>query len=361
MRGLRGSFRLAFPAALAATAAVLLFAEPAHALTTLRQVQVSNGQDVSLLFDRDVDRKSVKTEYFRDIIQVSIRNVSVYPAKILSVESDDLTKVFAYQYTPKQVRCRLTVKGKAEDYRGRIKIDTGGKVLKISIDGKPVAPVKAAVADELQTSRASAVRESRAEKVTAKEREILQRVIQAWEDRQSTKTGSLTGGKELPSPFKSFAWLVVLLAMIGAGAVFMKRIRTGRSGARVTGKKGFQGIIEKVTRSAIGSGERLIEVVANHHLSPKQSIAVVKVAGKKLVLGITDESINLITRIQDGEEPGDTGEAEETSSAGAGTREGNPAGDLFSEILQGESNRPRPGKDGARERIRERLEGFKSL
>src|SRR5689334_14258617 len=96
------------------TAAFLCSAQ-AFALTTLTKVQVTDRSQVDLLFDDRITPRQIKTEFANDIIQISLNDVSVYPAKISSIPGSDLTKVFAYQYSPKLVRCRFTVKGKAED------------------------------------------------------------------------------------------------------------------------------------------------------------------------------------------------------------------------------------------------------
>ena len=122
---------------IAATAA-LAHADPALALTTLKQVQVSNGSQIDLLFDGKISKGQLKTEYFNDIIQISMTDVAVYPAKISSINGGDLTKVFAYQYAPKLVRCRISVRGKAEDYKDRFKVVTtapGGKVITLALEG----------------------------------------------------------------------------------------------------------------------------------------------------------------------------------------------------------------------------------
>ena len=47
---------------------------------------------------------------------------------------------------------------------------------------------------------------------------------------------------------------------------------------------------------------RMIKVLASHSLSPKRQLTVVEVAGRTLLLGVTDQSINLITEFTDTEE-----------------------------------------------------------
>src|SRR4051812_3031830 len=87
----------------AATAGLTLASPGAWAVTSLKQLQISNGSQIDLLFDGKVQKNQIRTEFFNDIIQLSVQDVSVYPAKISSVNGGALTKIFAYQYAPKLV------------------------------------------------------------------------------------------------------------------------------------------------------------------------------------------------------------------------------------------------------------------
>ena len=66
--------------------AALLLAGPAQAnLLGLKQVQVSDGSQVDILFDGKVNKNQLRTEFFNDIIQISLTDTAVYPAKISSI------------------------------------------------------------------------------------------------------------------------------------------------------------------------------------------------------------------------------------------------------------------------------------
>ena len=52
-------------------------------------------------------------------------------------------------------------------------------------------------------------------------------------------------------------------------------------------------------RDAGGSGTPLIRVIANQYIGIKKNIALVEVPGTVLVLGISNERINLLTKIED--------------------------------------------------------------
>ena len=121
--------------------------------------------------------------------------------------------------------------------------------------------------------------------------------------------------------------------------------------------------------SGKGRSKKMIEVISNHHLGPKKSIAVVRVAGNMLVLGITDDAINLITRISDGQADNE-GVTEgmmdaaleeaivgpdldivlgKNTKQGAGATSAGPA--VFSDILKTETAKPAMGAPIANNRL----------
>src|SRR4051812_42639196 len=95
----------------------VLFSSQLFAAVTLRQLQVKSGNELDLSFDGKVEKRQIQVDYLNDIIQISLSDVAIYPAKMIPVTDGDFTKIFVYQYSPKVVRCRLTVSGKAEDFK----------------------------------------------------------------------------------------------------------------------------------------------------------------------------------------------------------------------------------------------------
>ncbi len=286
------------------------------AMIGLKQVQVSNGSQVDLLFDGKVGKSQIRTEFFNDIIQLSINDVSVYPAKISSVNGGALTKIFAYQYAPKLVRCRLTVKGKAELYKDRFQLVPNGKILTLRFDE--------AIVDKLTTRAAQASatvdtknkpasqkaapapdKEAAVEKVKisdSEERKLLEKVLSKTQEKNPEKAQAAAGqanagqkplasGKPLPSPFRIFAKFAVVLGFFGLIALGLRKLLRGNS------------TLSRLTKAGLGK-KKMIEVLSTHHLGPKKSIAVVRVAGRTMVIGVTNESINLITQLSTPTETG---------------------------------------------------------
>jgi len=108
----------------------------------------------------------------------------------------------------------------------------------------------------------------------------------------------------------------------------------------------------RVGLSKIGRKEEMIEILSTHYIGPKQRIAVVRVCGKKMVLGIASDSISLISQLPDGTDQGRNSIFFSESSHSAA-----PA---FSQGLNTDSSSGL-GSDGVRSRVRNRLEGLKSL
>lgn len=75
------------------------------------------------------------------------------------------------------------------------------------------------------------------------------------------------------SPFFKFIFFVGILGTLLAGAwIFVKRYNTKN----------------------IAKNHNEIKILAQHYLGPKKSLAVVRVAGESILVGITDNNINLI-------------------------------------------------------------------
>jgi flagellar biogenesis protein FliO len=325
----------------------------AHAMTTLKQVEVSGGSQVNLLFDGKIQKNQIRTEFFNDVIQISLTESAVYPAKISSINGGNLVKIFAYQYAPKLVRCRLTVKGRAEDYRDRLEFIPSGKLLTVKISDAARSPLL----DSRDESRAQnppkhtavasapAVQDAAVAARTGEESGLLEHVLkssvpaepvkaqavgvtssseanpaQNLTSHGSAKSSSgirLTGGAALPSPWKILGKLIFVVALFcGAAFAFKKYTQVSEGKNSYAGAasnkvksgpslfKSIGGTIEGFARSAgasIGGKNKMVEVISNHYIGPKKSISIVRIGERVLVLGIANESINLITELDDAE------------------------------------------------------------
>ena len=346
------------------------------AAVSLKNV-VANQSQIDLEFDSKISPKQFKVEYLRDIIQISLQNVSVYPAKIQSLSGMDVTKVFAYQYGPKVVRCRLTVKGKAETYAKRLELVTHGKTLSVKLGP--------AAADSVAVSQASTARaEGPSAASDPDEAALLERVMNEdpskleanknGADKGAKDSGSkLTGGKPLPSIWKPMGMLFGTLGLFFVALLGWKRLRkvnlqSHRGLSRFLGSVGSLNVL----KGKLSNRRKMIEVLASHHLGPKKSIVIVRISGRTMVLGITSESINLISHLSGDAETLDWEEESLLTSGLSGTSalsgarassqepalgaSAQGAQAVFSDVLGVESSKP-----SIRAQIKSRMEGLKPL
>lgn len=331
----------------------------AWAITSLKKVQVTDGSQIDFFFDGKINPSQIKTEFQNDIIQLSLEDVSVYPAKIFSVSGMELTKVFAYQYAPKLVRCRLTVKGKAEDYQGRVVVKANGKTLTIRLAESSGATAvrepdrRPAVGDESAKAVAHEGSGTPATKVAVaapgksvdvgddEEKALLDRVLRSSAapvnpvKPAAPANQPLAGGKPLPSPLRSFAMLGLVIGLFGLLLFAIRKIKGGAVDLPIGEERGSRellgdrSVLAEARRGAkgglfgnffggmggLGGGfkkkGKLIEMVATHHIGPKKNITVMRVCGRLLVLGVSNDAINLITELPSngdaGSELGDAG------------------------------------------------------
>ena len=129
-----------------------------------------------------------------------------------------------------------------------------------------------------------------ADEVSQKNVNTLPSIAEASEEAQPAfKNEAATKQENRPVQAKSMGFRVVTSLFIVL--IFL--------GAAAYGFKKWPGAKKIVQKS------RAIEVVAQHHLGPRRSLAVVRVAGESILIGVTENNINLIKTLSllDGELP----------------------------------------------------------
>jgi len=351
------------------------------AMPVLKHVEVKNNSEFNLVFDGKVEEKQISSEFVNDTFQINLRNVAVYPAKIIPIQGKIFSKIFAYQYSPKLVRCRFTLRGRAADLAGlaglaglkkKIKITARGEQLTIKFEDSPHASSLTRMAPLAATQAAShgatqavtqavtqAAKEKRLAQSTAQwvappsllaeneteksgqenpevakvgsdksgsgkngqltneltndaeqaaealdEQALLQKVIRGTDPaRAADKLGGaefpekaegktrLTGGKPLPPIWPVVAKLGMVILLLCLLAALVKKLK-------ITPTRGsWLKAVGELAKKKLIKERDLIQVISTHHLDSKKSLAVVKVAGRLLVLGVSNEAINLITQL----------------------------------------------------------------
>ncbi len=282
---------------------------------TIRDIGLKPGS-AEVVLDTEVDRKSIEVDYVRDIVQFTINNATIYPARMLHAEKSPFSKVFAYQYSPSLVRVRFTVENSADQYKNKIKWMLDGKKLNIVF---PVALKKAAKEEDNEKSllekitgavtngndEQKAEEQKLAEKKAAEEKKLAEKKAaeekKASEKSESTpltghgrKQVKLAGASNGPSPTRSFLAMVLVIGGLGLVLLYLKR-KNG-SGSQATKQNWLSNLMQQKRKQ-----KPIMEVIATHVLGPKQSVVVMKIRGQQFVLAVTAENIQLITQLDSDE------------------------------------------------------------
>jgi len=323
----------------------------AYALVVVKEIKNLSEDTVQIQFDQPVNDSELSVEYLRDIIQVSVKNASIYPAKIYSVKGKDLVKVFAYQYSPSLVRARLSVADGAESYQNRFAMVNNGKVVTLKILPKGAAD------DAIQVSSAQAVKKEAPAVVSPK---IQAPASPDLTGDEKKLLADILGKKEQKSPqysmVRTFAKLMAVLAGTSLAILLIvfgfRRVRLSMK--RRSGNEGAVAQwLSKVSKGKLSIKKNMIQVEASHFLGPKKSIVVVRIGNERLVLGIANDSINLISKVRSGTDQYDGPE----DRLGSGR-------DDFDGVLDHTFGRPEEEpmlRDSVRERIKRKINEMKTV
>lgn len=315
----------------------------AHASSlTIRDMKLLGNGKIEIQLDGTAPKDSLEIEYVRDIVQFSIQNATIYPAKIMHAdETQAFTKVFAYQYAPNLVRVRFSVDGKADQFQNKVKWEQKGKLLTVTfpagaiktqakkekapeaehersllakvlgqskpepkvekIEDAQVESVKPAKV-ELTKSEAKTEAKAEAVKAEAKAETIREEnsenlpVLQNDKKKSSETASKLGGAKQGPSAVRAFLAMFLVVGGLGLVLLYVKK-KKGQVQARKVGNSWVSNLLSGNKKS-----KALIEVVAVHALGPKQSITIVKIRGQALVLGVTEGNVQLITQLDSDDE-----------------------------------------------------------
>ena len=262
----------------------------------VRDIQIGEGGGARVLLDGVPGKGAIQIDYVRDIVQFSLQNTTIYPAKILHADpSKDFpfSKVFAYQYAPNLVRFRFTVEGKAESYKGKVGFELNGKEMLISFPKEK--PVRAEELSEKEE-------QSLLSKVLGNEEKKKEDEVKAAPEPMKSGKGKvrlgaaakpveLGGRTHGPSVFRSLFAMFLIVGGLGLVLLYVKK-KAGASQAKRVGDSWLSGILPGSRKS-----KAFIEVIANHSIGPKQSITIVRIKDQQFVLGVTPDSVQLITQL----------------------------------------------------------------
>jgi flagellar biogenesis protein FliO len=310
---------------------------------------MSNGHIVRLEFKNPV-KNWVEPIFYKKSVQLDFPGAFIEPAKkSFAADSSMVTKVFASQFDGETLRVRFHIKPGTNDVEERFKLISQGRFIIVRFDTSYVEPItkpviagfsKKAHHTEVMGDKEIAEFLSRASEKMKRQEEVL---ASADKKKEST-TNEKTQTAELKVKLAGMG-VAPLVDQIKKTALsnldqkkkdadqnkFKTKITTkdntgfSLKDSRPTGKPmemipsglkmismfavvlglmfliffGFKKYVLKNT--AFGGGNKMVNVLGTWFLGPKKNIALVEVAGEVLVLGMSQDSITLLSSIIDEE------------------------------------------------------------
>jgi flagellar biogenesis protein FliO len=264
----------------------------------IRQKALENGSySLEFVLSKKVAKEDVSVDFERNFIQLSLRGVSAYPARTEQINHGMMEKVFTYQYQPDLARARLLLTGPASAIKDFSSLEVNKNIVKIVVAAgggqvvstqqdnvktkasAPLAKETAVAADpEEQKMREEIIQETaggaKAKKEEAKKQDSESLPLFSAQGPQAT-----IGTKEKGSAAgKIFASLLLVVGLIGAGALAFRRFVQGK------------GIVFQ-------RQGKMIDVISSQSLGPKRSIALVKVLDQHLVVGMSGDGMTLLANL----------------------------------------------------------------
>ena len=263
---------------------IAIGAEAHGSALTIREIKLGSSRAIEIQFDGTPAKGALSVEYIRDIVQFSIQDATVYPARILHSEgssssAQSFSKIFAYQYAPNLVRVRISVNGKADQFQGKLKWEQKGQNLVIQFPEIEGVILESKLLEKV-------LEKTKAPDTAGKTESTLK-----------FKKEKIAGGHEGPSPLRFILAMLLVVGGLGLVLLYVKKSKKSGSQAKKIGDSWISNLLtgSKKDRS-------VIEVIAVHSLGPKQSITIVRIRDQQFVLGVTEGNIQLITQLEGDED-----------------------------------------------------------
>lgn len=261
----------------------------------MQKVETSGGGDsdfiTEMTFDQSAESQAM-LEFSKDFVQVDLKgNNQLQRREVLRVANKDFTSVILSQFSPEVVRVRLMLAtpGTSNKFKGRVKVETVNDIVRVRVmsDGAPIAALDDEPTESVETTEASA---TVAPAIAATEQpaaQLLAGEMAATPVAAPVISEAPKAESEIPVLTKLAApgaqgkslWgrlvasLVVILLVAGGMVLFSKQWAKRRTGL---------------------SQHHQIKVLTQYGLGPKKSLAIVRVAGESILIGITDQNISML-------------------------------------------------------------------
>ncbi len=319
-----------------------MFAAPVESSTDLsklnylRDISIETGEDAltfHLKFSRPL-AKNPRPEFFGKSVQIELPNAYIHPAKRYFYSDDSpIDQVYASQLDVDRVRVRFVYNASQTDMASNFRIRRKGSELTIRVDKNPDDVLDRFLLQASQAARQEEkfVKPQRTRKISSTQIEQTEEPAFTIPDELIPKTPSL---KQVEPPVAAPSSVKPMQAGILPSGILDKKdpnavaLEAESKNSFLSGKSsknlqapslaasGFKmfytlalvlGVMflvffifkKTVWKHSLGGDKQLVKVLGSGFLGPRKTISLVEVAGEILIVGISGDTITLLSNIKD--------------------------------------------------------------
>lgn len=263
------------------------------ALEDVKSQKTEQGPVVELTFNENIRADQFTLDFINETVQLNLPSVRLSKGTQKSnVNGDVIKSLYTYKVSNQLSRTRVILNSDAMKYQQNSQLMAEGNKLKLIIkETAAVATASTVNEDDLKAAQEWVASADTSEKIKAQETQtkLTKEDISNLKESEIpvlSKAGSISAEKKTNTTARVVLSLVVVLGLLAAFGVYAKR-----NFAKAPKNKNNQ-----------------IKVLTQHYLGPKKSLAIIRVAGESILIGVTDQNINLIKTLalMDEEIPQDT-------------------------------------------------------
>ncbi len=305
------------------------------AIAILEKVTTKFDEDrfvAELIFNKSPDLENVLVEYINQTVQVNIPKATVRSGKHLSKVNDhDVKSVYSYQFDKDTLRTRIIYDNhiEASAFEGFVKLSKKGKVVTIAVlnpdqikstkieDVEVVPPLdieKAlsvvnsnVVNSNIEKSAQDILRKETGVPKSLPEKKVAFETFEIEKGKIQNKNAQEKTNKKIESAKSSDDKLFAEKLSEADIPVFKRKEAVQKSESSTALRLAYSLFVIVLFASGllvfarwwnknhkINDKNTKIKVLTQHHLGPRKSLAIVRVAGESILIGVTDSNINMI-------------------------------------------------------------------
>lgn len=265
----------------------LVYCSVAVADEAILQTVDAKGDDANffatLVFDKETQPQAL-IDFADEYIQVDLKGQNrTTRREVFKVADDRFSSVIVSQFAPDVVRARIYLNKenkevKSADFRGQVSASAEANLVKVVV-AKGAQPPQASVDEGSEPVDTEAFNEQMpvAEELLAGEMNLAKQMTEkaAKTEAEIPVLTKAQVGKSKSTDLGSRALMSLAVIIISAGGIIMF--------SRYWAKR----------KSGLPNHNQ-IKVLTQYALGPKKSLAIVRVAGESILIGITDQNISML-------------------------------------------------------------------